>query len=142
MLEANNVGNRTLLARPISASATSMAVPAGRGPSFAVGPGNHYYLTIRDDSGAVERVKVTARVGDTLTVQRGQDGTTARNWNQSACLAVEWSPAMLCEFVQACMVGGPAPSGVNAGTYCLSKCTCIAVGADGRITNIENGTGC
>jgi hypothetical protein len=142
MLEANNVGNAALLPIPLSAAATTLHVPAGRGAAFAVGAGNHYYLTLRDDSNSVERVKVTARIGDMLTVVRGQDGTVARSWNQGACLKVEWSPAMMCEFVTTCLNQTQTPSGVTAGTYCLSKCTCIDVGSDGRLTKIELGTGC
>lgn len=141
MLNAAPVHNRSALPRPISATAAQIPVEAGRGAMFDPGPGNHYYLTIRQD-GMVERVRVTGRSGDLLQVQRGVDGTVARNWNQNACLTVEWNPAMLCEFIQQCMNGGPTPSGVTAGTYCLSQCHCVTVGADGRITAIEGGTGC
>lgn len=141
MLNANPVNNRSTLAVPIASTLNRVYVQAGHGPLFDPGVGNHYYLTIRQ-AGMVERVRVTGRSGDILTVARGQDGTTARSWNQGACLVVEWSPAMLCEFVQQCMAGGPTPSGVDAGTYCLSQCHCITVGSDGRITNIEGGMGC
>lgn len=140
MLDPNNVGNSTSLPRALSATATTIPVPAGMGARFAVATGNHYYLTLRGTY--VERVKVTGRVGDVLSVVRGQDGTAARPWNQGDCMKVEWNPAMLCEFVTTCLNQAPSPSGVNAGSYCLSRCTCIDVGTDGRITKIENGTGC
>lgn len=141
MLDPNNVGNSTNLPRALSATAATIPVPAGMGARFSVAAGNHYYLTLRDGT-YLERVKVTGRVGDVLSVERGQDGTAARAWNQGDCVKVEWNPAMLCEFVTTCLNQTPTPSGVDAGTYCLSRCTCLDVGADGRITKIENGTGC
>jgi hypothetical protein len=55
---------------------------AGHGARFpALGGQDYFYATLVDTSGNLEIVKVTARATDTLTVVRGQDGTTARAYS-------------------------------------------------------------
>ena len=66
----------TTLAAGINSSATSISVTDGSVfPSLS--SGEHFYCTF-DDTTNTEIVKVTARSGNTLTVVRGQDDTTAR----------------------------------------------------------------
>jgi hypothetical protein len=74
---ANNVAG--LLAANIGPADTAILLGAGQGSSFpAVTAGNWYYATIVHNTlGTVEIVKVTAKSADTLTVTRGQDGTSA-----------------------------------------------------------------
>ena len=71
---ANNAA--TTLSSGINASATS--IPLTDGSAFpALGPSDDYaYITIAD-SNNTEIVKATSRSGNTLTVIRAQDGTTA-----------------------------------------------------------------
>lgn len=66
----------TTLSSGINASATS--IPLTDGSAFpALGPSDDYsYITI-EDSNNIEVVKATSRSGNTLTVIRAQDGTTA-----------------------------------------------------------------
>jgi hypothetical protein len=67
------------LASSISSSATTIVLAAGQGVEFPTpGGGNYFYATLTDTSNNLEIVKVTARSVDTLTVLRGQDGTSAR----------------------------------------------------------------
>lgn len=69
------------LAVPINTSATSILVQAGTGVRFpALGAGDYFFATLIDQVNNLEIVRVTARSGDTLTVVRGQDGTTARSY--------------------------------------------------------------
>lgn len=71
----------TTLASSITASATSIPLAVGTGalfPAIAGGSGDHFYGTLVDSSNNIEIVKVTARSTDTLTVVRGQDGTTPK----------------------------------------------------------------
>ena len=71
---ANNA--KTTLASSVSTSATSISVVDGS--VFPAISGSDYtYVTFEDTSSNVEVVKVTARSGNTLTVVRGQDGTSA-----------------------------------------------------------------
>lgn len=69
------------LATSINTSVTAIAVAAGQGAYFpALSVGQYFYATLIDSSNNLEIVKVTGRSVDTLTVVRGQDGTTARNY--------------------------------------------------------------
>ena len=66
------------LATAISASDTGVVLSTGSGSEFpALGAGEYFYATITSTQGTQEIVKVTARVGDTLTVVRAQEGTSA-----------------------------------------------------------------
>jgi len=68
---------KTTLASNVSTSTTSIAVVDGS--VFPALSGSDYtYVTFEDGSGNVEIVKVTARSGNTLTVVRAQDNTSAR----------------------------------------------------------------
>lgn len=83
LLTANNA--QTVLAAGISASATSLTVNSGTGALFpAVTSGVSFFkLTLVDAATGQlsEIVHVTARTGDTMTIERGQEGTTARAWS-------------------------------------------------------------
>lgn len=79
-LYTNNAA--TVLASGINASATSLTVASGAGSLFpSPTGGNYFYVTlITADSTGSEIVKCTARSVDTLTITRGQEGTTARSF--------------------------------------------------------------
>lgn len=67
------------LASSISSTATTITLASGGGALFpSLGASDYFYATLVDSSNNLEIVKVTARVGDTMTVVRGQDGTTSR----------------------------------------------------------------
>jgi len=71
-----------LLAATINSTALSIQVAAGYGANFPSPTGDQYfYLTLEDDAGTIEIVKITGRASDILTLDsvadRGQDGTTA-----------------------------------------------------------------
>lgn len=73
----NNAGSR--LAAGISTSDTSITVSPGDGAMFpALSAGEWFPATILDALGNFEIVKVTARTGDVLTVERGQELTSTR----------------------------------------------------------------
>ncbi len=83
LLAANNA--QTVLAAGISASATSLTVNSGTGalfPSPSTGV-SYFKLTLIDAATGQlsEIVHVTARTGDTMTIARAQEGTTARTWS-------------------------------------------------------------
>lgn len=68
----------TLLAG-IASGATTLTVATGHGARFpVVSGGNFFYATLIDVSNNLEIIKVVTRAGDVFTIQRGQDGTTAR----------------------------------------------------------------
>lgn len=76
------------LSTTITASDVGLAVAYGDGSLFpAAGSGDYFYLTIEKTDGTYEIVKVTARSGDSMTIVRGQEGTTP----------VGFSAGSLCE---------------------------------------------
>lgn len=80
MLKFTNNASATL-AGSITSTATSIVLTAGNGSLFpALGAGDYCFATLVDSSNNLEIVKVTGRSGDTLTVERGQDNTTARGY--------------------------------------------------------------
>lgn len=65
------------LAGSIDTSQTTIAVQAGDAAKFPTPSGTDYVLvTLVDGAGNIEIMKCTARSGATLTVARGQEGTT------------------------------------------------------------------
>lgn len=68
----------TLLALGIDDSITSILVDSGTGARFPTLGANEFFMaTLEDAAGVYEIVKVTARVGDGMTVVRAQEGTVA-----------------------------------------------------------------
>ncbi|WP_228286734.1 phage tail protein [Pectobacterium carotovorum] len=83
LLAANNA--QTVLAAGISAAATTMTVNTGTGVLFpSPAPGVSFFkITLVDAATGTltEIVHVTQRTGDTMTIERAQEGTTARIWS-------------------------------------------------------------
>lgn len=70
------------LAAGISAGALTLTVATGEGAKFPrpIGAGEWFPLVLVSGTGQFEIVRCTARFGDTLTIQRAQEGTTARSF--------------------------------------------------------------
>lgn len=67
------------LAASITSTQTSVSVTSGQGALFpTLSAGDYFYVTFSDSANNLEIAKCTARSSDTLTVIRGQDGTTGR----------------------------------------------------------------
>lgn len=74
---------KTSLAQTIGPSATQIVLAAGGGALFpSPTAGQHFALTLNDQATRqlYEVCYCTARAGDTLTVVRAQEGTSARQW--------------------------------------------------------------
>ncbi|HHA1671302.1 TPA: hypothetical protein ACOEF8_003312 [Enterobacter roggenkampii] len=89
LLAANNA--QSVLAAGISASATSLTLNTGTGALFPapVYGTSFFKLTLIDAATGqlTEIVHVTARTGDTLTIDRAQEGTLARAWSANDIVA-------------------------------------------------------
>ncbi|MBR7534660.1 hypothetical protein KC248_28520, partial [Klebsiella michiganensis] len=89
-LLANN-NAKSVLASGISASATVITVSSGTGGLFPqpVSGQSYFKLTIVDAATKLitEIMHVTSVSGDVMTVQRGQEGTTARVWSTNDIVA-------------------------------------------------------
>jgi len=72
----------TGLVSPISSSATTLTVNGGSGTLFPNPTGGNYFMItlISSGSGNMEIVQCTARSGDTFTIVRAQEGTTAQSF--------------------------------------------------------------
>jgi hypothetical protein len=78
----------------ISASDVGLAVAAGTGSLFpTLGAGDYFYATLVSAGGTYEIVKVTARVVDTMTIVRAQEGTTAQSFASGSRLEVRVTAA-------------------------------------------------
>lgn len=83
VLYANNAA--TSLAGPISSTATTANLASGTGalfPAIPGGSGDYFALTLNDQATGLECeiCYVVGRSGDIVTLERGQEGTTARAW--------------------------------------------------------------
>lgn len=72
---------QSVLAVPVSEEQTLLNLSLGDGAIFPdLSLGDHFRCALKDSAGNLEFVKVTQRSGDMLTVERGQEGSVARNW--------------------------------------------------------------
>lgn len=84
---------RTTLRSAIVPGTLQLPLASGGGTYFAIGSGNYVYGVIEDGQ-SVEIFKFTNSgiiVNDTITVERGQDGTTAKSFPAGACVKVAWN---------------------------------------------------
>lgn len=84
LISANNA--QTVLGAGLTPSTTTVILSSGAGSLFpSPGSGQFFTLTLNGASAATQNVYeicyCTARTGDSLTVTRGQEGTTPRTWN-------------------------------------------------------------
>ena len=66
------------LAAPILAAAVTLSLTGGQGARFPLTAGQWTYATlVKAATGELEVIKITQRVADVLTIERGKDGTVA-----------------------------------------------------------------
>lgn len=96
----SNTASATL-ASSITTSSTTIVVSAGQGGMFpTISAGTYFYATLTDSSNNLEIVKVTGRSSDSLTVLRGQEGTTALAYAAGDLIELRITAAVLQNFVQ------------------------------------------
>ena len=91
------------LASPITTSSTSLTVTTGQGTLFPTITGsNIFYVTLTDAAtgNTIEIVKVTARSGDTMTIVRGQDNTSAHAYSAGDKVELRLPAVVLNDFPQ------------------------------------------
>ena len=101
-----NNANGTL-ASAVATGDTTVNLTAGHGnrfPTVNASENEYFFATLIDTSGNLEVVKVTARVTDSLTVVRGQDGTSAIAFAASDIIELRPTSGALDRFLQ---VTGP-----------------------------------
>lgn len=89
------------LAASISSSVTTITVTTAQGALFpALSGSDYFYATLTNSSNQLEIVKVTARASDSMTVVRGQEGTTALAYAAADKIEVRVTAAGLTNMVQ------------------------------------------
>lgn len=139
MLDAAKWGLSGKLLDAMPATADHLQVAVRDAARYVPAAGTGYYLTLRT-GGHVEVVYVTSVVGSKVYVRRGEDDTEVRAWPAGTCVAFEWNPAQLKDFL-ADQVQGDTPT-ITPGTYCLNCNTCLTLDASGRITEVNGGSSC
>lgn len=135
----------------INSSVTTISLAVGEGshfPTASVASGNYFYVTLLDTSNNLEVVKVTNRTNDTLTVTRGQDGTTARAFATGDRVELRVTAALLSDLpiraIQTADLADSsvtsvklAASGVSAGTFGGNGLTPqLTINSKGLVTSI------
>ncbi|SDZ94368.1 hypothetical protein [Marinobacterium iners] len=92
------------LAMPLAVGGTTLFLQAGEGAQFpALGASDYFYLTLIEVTNGQETdwevVKVTAVLGDELTIEREQDNTTAREWSVNTRGEARVNAGLLVELV-------------------------------------------
>jgi len=111
-----NFGDSTL-ASSILPSDTTILLETGTGALFPTLSGGDWFRGVLEDVNAnKECVKVTARSGDTLTVTRAQEGTTALSFSVGSAFSLRLTAASFDEVVQSlsAVYGVPSQTG-NSG---------------------------
>jgi hypothetical protein len=118
LLKNNAIG---YLSTPISASDVGLALETGDGANFpTLSAGEYFYATLVATNGETEVIKATARVSDTLTIVRAQDGSTAYSFAAGAKLEMRVNAATVEDAVADSIVTSLAASDitvVDAGGY-------------------------
>jgi hypothetical protein len=114
---------RSKLTVGITTGSTTITITGASGALFpALTAGQYFYATLENAALAREIVKVTARTGDSLTVTRAQDNTTALAWNAGDTFALRFNAAAITDAMAA--AAGPfALAGANSDITSLSGLT-------------------
>jgi len=129
----------TGLVTPISSSATTLTVNGGSGSLFPSPiSGNWFMLTlISQSSGNMEIVQCTARSGDTFTIVRAQEGTTAQAFATSDAVQLRITAGGLNAFSNPTTVNSVA-AGTGIG---VSSATGNVTISNTGVTNLNAGAG-
>ena len=111
---------KSRLSVSLSAADTTAIVVATEGERFPeLTTGDYFYAALQNALGVIEFVKVTARAGDAMTIERAQGGTTAVSWNAGDIFAQRFTAETLYEYIHDQLRIGIALSSV-AGTNTIT----------------------
>ena len=129
----------TGLVSPISSSATTLTVNGGSGTLFPSPTGGNYFMItlISSGSGNMEIVQCTARSGDTFTIVRAQEGTTAQSFAIGDSVQLRITAGSLQTFANPTVVNSVA-AGTGIG---VSSSTGNVTISNTGVTNLNAGSG-
>jgi len=136
---ANNA--TATLAGSITNTALTANLAPGTGALFANPTSGQYFVARFKDAATGtldEIVWVTARSGDTITMIRGQEGTTALNWNAGDLFINTWTAGQAATMLQQGQV--PFSSLIHIGTDTSSVANTIVATVTPSITSYIQGT--
>lgn len=91
----------SVLSAGVAAGDTTLVVKSGEGSLFpSPSAGQWFPVTLVKQDGTLEICHCTARTADSLTVTRGQEGTTAVSWSANERIELRLTKEALEEFVQ------------------------------------------
>jgi hypothetical protein len=139
----------TGLVAPISSSATTLTVNGGSGTLFPNPTGGNYFMItlISSGSGNMEIVQCTARSGDTFTIVRAQEGTTAQAFAIGDAVQLRITAGSLSAFsgalgnVSAVNASGAGISSTEVGTVVTIANTGVTSLAAGSGISLSGTTG-
>lgn len=135
---------RSNLALAINASVTSLAVTTGDGAKFpALGSGDWFWATLQEGDN-LEIVKVTGRSTDTMTVVRGQGGTTAASFTAAAVIglrpvAADFDQAIGFQTAYNVLSYGADPKGAADSSTAIQAAIDAAYAAGGGLVHLPAG---
>ena len=99
-------------AASLSKDDTMVRVKVGHGTKFPelVKDGDWFPLAVANELGEIEYMKATSRVGDTIIVLRGQEGTEARDYTSGDPVFLPLTTAALSEIIG---IAGPLSLSIN-----------------------------
>ena len=95
---ANNATSTITTA--INASDVGVVLATGDGAKFpTLAAGEYFYITFESSGGTYEIAKATARAGDSLTIVRAQEGTTAQSFAAGSRVELRITAASINDLV-------------------------------------------
>lgn len=89
------------LASSITASNTGIVVATNEGSRFpTLGATDYFYATLESTGGTTEIVKVTTRSGDTMTIVRAQEGTSAQSFLAGSRIELRVTAGSITGYIQ------------------------------------------
>ena len=142
LLFSNNAS--TTIAGGITSTALAVNLAPGSGVEFPNPSAGQYFVgTFTDAATGLlnEIVWVTARSGDTLTIVRAQESTTARAWTAGDLFSNLWTAGQAAQMVQQGQIGSAAliNYGVDTGTadnMVVTLSPTVTALADGLIVEV------
>ena len=120
----------TTLAASLTSGATSLTVASGTGALFpSLSAGQFFNAVLMDSSNNLEIVRVSARVGDTFTIARAQEGTVSRAYSSGDRVELRMTAAALDNFVQ--LDGDQSISGAKTFATAPTFSTALSVSSGG-----------
>ena len=136
---ANNVSG--FLNTAITASDTGIVLQSGNGASFpSLSAGEYFYATLVSTGGTLEVAKVTARSGDSMTVVRAQDNSSAASFAAGSRLEMRVNAAAVRDAIGDVVasqvgftpVGNISATNVQAAIAELDSQTYVSLNATGN----------